>query len=102
VALRHQDIILSENGVEYFMKVASFIDEMVIHLGGLSPFYKLKSKDDLVGHLFVGLTPHTSAGVLCRVVVFTKAVVVYGDPFFHTAKRRNADGDEDCTMLLIG
>src|SRR5665811_2056110 len=25
----------------------------------------------------------------------------YAHPFFHAAKRRNCDGDEDCVMLLM-
>ncbi|MFH0884389.1 MAG: DNA polymerase II large subunit [Candidatus Micrarchaeota archaeon] len=101
VSLRHQDILLSNNGVEYFMRVAGFIDDMLVNMYGLKAFYNIKTKDDLVGHLCVGLSPHTSAGVLCRIVGFTRANVGYGHPYFHTAKRRNADGDEDCIMLLM-
>jgi DNA polymerase II large subunit len=39
--------------------------------------------------------------VLGRLVGFTKASVGYAHPFFHAAKRRNCDGDEDCVMLLM-
>ncbi len=101
VALRHQDIVLSENGAAYFMRVAAFIDEMLVNLYGMKPFYNVKRKEDIIGHLAVGLSPHTSAGVLCRIMGFTKANVGYGHPYFHTAKRRNADGDEDSVMLLM-
>jgi DNA polymerase II large subunit len=54
-----------------------------------------------VGHLVIGLAPHTSAGVLGRILGFTSASVAYAHPFFHAAKRRNCDGDEDCVMLLL-
>ena len=101
VFLKHQDLILSEAGVQYFMRVTAFLDEMLVNLYGQKPFYSLKSRADLLGHLCVGLSPHTSAGVLCRIVGFTKANVGYGHPYFHTAKRRNCDGDEDCIMLLL-
>ena len=101
VSLRHQDIILAQNGADYFMRVAAFIDDMLVNLYGLKAFYNIKTKDDLIGHFCVGLSPHTSAGVLCRIVGFTKATVGYGHPYFHTAKRRNADGDEDCVMMLM-
>ncbi|MFH0737635.1 MAG: DNA polymerase II large subunit [Candidatus Micrarchaeota archaeon] len=101
LALRHQDIILSDNGAEYFLRVAAFIDDMLINLYGLKPFYNVKAKEDLLGHMTVGLSPHTSAGVLTRIVGFTRATVGYGHPYFHTAKRRNCDGDEDCVMLLM-
>jgi DNA polymerase II large subunit len=49
----------------------------------------------------VGLAPHTSGGVLCRLLGYTDTNVGYGHPFFHAAKRRNADGDEDSAILLL-
>ena len=101
LVLRHQDILLSESGAQYFMRVAKFIDELLVNLYGMKPFYNIQTKDDLIGHLAVGLSPHTSAGVLCRIIGFTKAAVGYGHPYFHAAKRRNCDGDEDCVMLLM-
>ncbi len=101
VPLKHQDVILAESCAEYFFRVASFIDEMLINLYNLKPFYDLKSKEDLAGHMAVGLSPHTSAGALCRIVGFTKANVGYAHPYFHTVKRRNCDGDEDCLILLM-
>ncbi len=82
VSLRHQDIILANSGAEYFMRVAAFIDDMLVNLYGLKAFYNIRSKDDLIGHFCVGLSPHTSAGVLCRIVGFTKATVGYGAPLF--------------------
>ncbi|NYZ73957.1 DNA polymerase II large subunit [Candidatus Micrarchaeota archaeon] len=95
LVLRHQDIILSDNGAEYFMRVTRFIDDMLVNLYRLRPFYEISKKEDLLGHLAVGLSPHTSAGVLCRIIGFTKANVGYGHPYFHTAKRRNCfHGDE--------
>ena len=37
----------------------------------------------------IGLSPHTSAGVLARVIGFSDAHVGFAHPYFHTAKRRN-------------
>ena len=99
--LKHQDIILADSGVAYFTRVAAFLDDMLVNLYGMKPFYGIKSRGDLVGHLCAGLSPHTSAAVLCRIIGFTKANVGYGHPYFHTAKRRNCDGDEDSIMLLL-
>lgn len=101
IPLRHQDILLSENGATYFMRVAAFIDEMLVDFYKIKPFYNVTKKQDLIGQLCIGLSPHTSAGVITRVIGFTKANVGYGHPYFHTAKRRNCDGDEDCLMLLM-
>ena len=54
-----------------------------------------------MGQLILGLAPHTSACVLARLIGFTKAKAGYAHPFYHAAKRRNCDGDEDCVMLLM-
>ncbi|MEM2963671.1 MAG: DNA polymerase II large subunit [Candidatus Anstonellales archaeon] len=101
VELKPQDIILSQAGGEYFTHVAAFIDDLLVSLYGLEPYYKIKSPADLVGKLFIGISPHTSAGILCRLIGFTKARVGFAHPYFHTAKRRNADGDEDSLILLL-
>lgn len=96
-----QDVILSFDAGEYLLKVAEFVDEELEKFYGLEPFYKARAPDDLIGCLLVGLAPHTSAGVLCRLIGYTTASAGYGHPFFHAAKRRNCDGDEDCVMLLM-
>lgn len=99
--LRVQDVILSFEGGEYLLKVAQFVDDELVKFYGLEPYYNAESPQDLIGTLMVGLAPHTSAGVLCRLIGYTRASVGYGHPFFHAAKRRNCDGDEDCVMLLV-
>lgn len=101
VQLFPQDIILSEEGARYLTAVAAFVDDMLVNLYGIRPFYNIKKKEDLLGHLCLGLSPHTSASVLCRIIGFTNANVGYGHPYFHAAKRRNCDGDEDSVMLLL-
>ena len=99
--LRVQDIIPSVKFADYMKKVADFIDETLEKLYGLQPFYRLRESRDLIGHLALGLAPHTSGGILCRIIGFTDANAGYGHPFFHAAKRRNADGDEDSVILLM-
>jgi DNA polymerase II large subunit len=89
LVLKHQDIVVAEPGAVYLERVAAFIDDMLVNIYGLRPFYNLKRKEDLIGHMTLGLSPHTSAGVLTRIIGFTKANVGYGHPYFHTAKRRN-------------
>jgi DNA polymerase II large subunit len=96
-----QDVILSFDGGEYLLKVAKFVDDELLKFYGLEAFYNAATPQDLIGALLVGLAPHTSAGVLCRLIGYTTASAGYGHPFFHAAKRRNCDGDEDCVMLLL-
>lgn len=101
LALKVQDLILSENAANYMIRVANFIDDLLVYVYGLKPFYNIKSKSDLIGHLFISLAPHISTGILSRAIGFTKAEVFYAHPFMHAAKRRNCDGDEDSIMLLM-
>jgi len=101
VEIKIQDVVISENCAEYLIRVSNFIDDLLEEFYGLERFYKIKNKESLIGQLIVGLAPHTSAGVLGRIVGFTKAACCYAHPYFHSAKRRNCDSDEDSIMLLL-
>ncbi|GGL35210.1 intein-containing DNA polymerase II large subunit [Halarchaeum grantii] len=101
VELRVQDIVLPDGAAEHMLKTADFVDELLEDYYGLEPFYDVAERQDLVGELVFGMAPHTSAAVVGRVVGFTSAAVGYAHPYFHAAKRRNCDGDEDCVMLLM-
>jgi DNA polymerase II large subunit len=89
VELKPQDVVLSRDSAEYLTRVADFVDDLLEQYYGVEPYHELDGKDELVGELVMGLAPHTSAGVLGRVVGFTDASVGYAHPFFHAAKRRN-------------
>lgn len=101
VEMRIQDIVLPRSAGEYFVRAAKYIDDLLERFYNLPPFYLVKEPADLVGHLVAGLAPHTSGAVLGRIIGFTKANVGYAHPFYHAAKRRNCDGDEDAFMLLL-
>lgn len=99
--LRVQDVVLSHDCAACLVRIAAFIDDLLEKFYGLPRYYGVASEVELIGHLVIGLAPHTSAGVLGRVIGFTGASAGYAHPFFHAAKRRNCDGDEDCVMLLL-
>lgn len=101
VEIKIQDVVVSDNCAEYLIRVSHFVDDLLEQLYGLERFYNVQTREDLVGQLVVGLAPHTSAGVLGRIVGFTKAACCYAHPYFHSAKRRNCDSDEDSIMLLL-
>ena len=44
---------------------------MLVKLYGQEAFYNLDSAEDLVGHLFATLAPHTSGAILCRLIGFS-------------------------------
>ncbi len=99
--LRVQDIVPAKVCGDYLVKVADFVDDELEKLYDLPRYYNARTREDLMGALAIGLAPHTSGGILCRIIGFTEAHVCYGHPFFHAAKRRNADGDEDSVSLLL-
>jgi len=99
--LRVQDVIISKFCAEYFIQVTRFIDDLLVKFYDMKRFYNIRKLENLTGHLTIGLAPHTSAGSLSRIIGFTDAQVCYAHPFYHAAKRRNADGDEDGLMLLL-
>jgi len=84
-----QDIIINEEAGDFFLRVSRFVDEELERFYNLKPYYNFSSKNDFVGELFLGLAPHTSAAVVCRIIGYTKARVNFAHPYFHLAKRRN-------------
>lgn len=101
VEMRIQDVVLPQAAGAYFARTAQYVDDLLERFYGVPPFYQVSEPSDLIGHLLAGLAPHTSGAVLGRVIGFTRANVGYAHPFQIAARRRNADGDEDCYMLLL-
>jgi len=101
VELKVQDVLLPERAADYLLRTAQFVDDLLQKFYDLPPFYEASEKEDLVGNLVIGLAPHTSAGITGRIIGFSEPDVGYAHPYFHAAKRRNADGDEDALMLLL-
>ena len=101
IELKVQDLVVSTNCGDYLVGVANYIDDLLEKFYDMDRFYNVESRTDLIGHLVAGLAPHTSAGVLGRIVGFTTARGCYAHPYFHSAKRRNCDSDEDSVLLLL-
>jgi DNA polymerase II large subunit len=101
VELRFQDCVLARVGGNYLTQVSKFVDDLLVKLYGLEPYYRAEAPEDLIGHLVIGLAPHTSVGVVARIIGYTAAKVGYFHPFSIAARRRDADGDEDSVMLLL-
>ncbi|MFT4311386.1 MAG: DNA polymerase II large subunit [Candidatus Woesearchaeota archaeon] len=108
IELKPQDVILpcctealEEPADEILYRTTKFVDEELKKLYGLKPFFNLNSKQDLIGHLAIGLAPHTSAGIVMRIIGFSQTQGFYTHPYIHAAMRRDADGDEACITLLL-
>ncbi|MFA5796722.1 MAG: DNA polymerase II large subunit [Candidatus Woesearchaeota archaeon] len=106
--IKPQDIVIpccpdspEEPADAVIIRITKFIDELLEKLYGLKPYYNIKTREDLVGHFVIGLAPHTSAGILGRIIGFSKTQTFLCHPMFHAAMRRDADGDESCIFLLL-
>lgn len=101
IELLIQDVIIPLDSAKYLLKTAKFIDEEMVSLYNLPPIYNAYTENDLIGHLIVGLAPHTSVGIIGRIIGFTESQVCLGSPIWHSAKRRDCDGDADSILLLF-
>ena len=96
-----QDFVPSISAKGQLLAICGFVDDLLVRFYGMDAFYEAGDERDLIGHLAIGLAPHTSGGVLCRIIGWTTASAGYAHPLFHAAKRRNCDGDEDSLMMLL-
>ena len=99
--LKIQDVIIPKGCGESLVFVCQYIDKELVKLFGHATFYNVKNTIDLIGHLIIGLAPHTSVGIVGRIIGYTNTQVCLGTPVWHSAKRRDADGDADSIMLLM-
>jgi len=108
IELKVQDVVLpscegspDQGAHKVLLRVASFIDDELSLLYNLETFYNASTEKDLIGHLILGLAPHTSAAIVGRIIGFSKTQGYYAHPMFHAAQRRDLDGDESCVILAL-
>ncbi|MFW9933505.1 MAG: DNA polymerase II large subunit, partial [Candidatus Thorarchaeota archaeon] len=66
--LKVQDVVVPENYGDYMVKVGAFVDDCLEKIYGVDRYYNFSDPDDVVGQLVIGLAPHTSAGIIGRVI----------------------------------
>ena len=103
-----QDVILpdctasgDELASDYVIRTANFVDDELVHLYNQKAFYNFKTPADTIGHLIIGLAPHTSSGIIGRIIGYSKTQGCFSHPVWHAAQRRNLDGDENGIMMLM-
>ncbi len=105
--IKPQDIILpgfdslDESAPKVLKRVAKFIDDLLVQLYGLKPYYNLTKEEDLAGQLVIALAPHISAGLVGRIIGSSQTQGLLAHPTFHAGLRRDCDGDEAAVMLLL-
>ncbi|MDH3312574.1 MAG: DNA polymerase II large subunit [Nitrosopumilus sp.] len=101
IELRMQDVIIPYESGKYLVSICKYVDSLLEKFYGTSPFYNVNNPKELIGHLIIGLAPHTSVGIVGRIIGYTETHVCFATPNWHSAKRRDADGDADSIMLLM-
>ncbi|GBE20290.1 DNA polymerase II large subunit [archaeon BMS3Abin17] len=81
-----------EKADDVFMRVATFVDDLLVKFYGLKPYYNIRKREDLVGQLGVCMAPHNCAGVICRFIGFSNTLGLFASPFMHAAIRRDCLG----------
>ena len=101
IELLMQDVIIPFESGKYLVSTCKYIDTILEKFYNKSSFYNVKNIEQLIGHLIIGLAPHTSVGIVGRIIGYTETHVCFATPNWHSAKRRDADGDADSVMLLM-
>lgn len=101
IELMVQDVIIPTDSREYIANICHFVDDLLQNFYGMERFYNIKNLGDLNGQLITGLAPHTSAAILGRIIGHADIKGILAHPYWHSAKRRNCDGDEDAIMVLM-
>ncbi|HUI86317.1 MAG TPA: DNA polymerase II large subunit [Nitrososphaerales archaeon] len=99
--LKPQDIIVPIDIAEDLVRMAQFVDDELQSVYGLPAFYNVAKPEDVIGKIVIGLAPHTSVGVVGRIVGYAPTQVCFANPCWHAAKRRDCDGDGDSLLLLL-
>jgi DNA polymerase II large subunit len=94
--LKPHDIIIpcnlkcgDEKADDVFANVGNFIDELLEKFYCLPKFYNIKKREDIIGQLGVCMAPHNCAGVICRIIGFSKVQGLLASPYMHAAMRRD-------------
>lgn len=102
-----QDIIVPslespfEGSDKFLLRSSQFIDDLLVYLYKEKSYYNFQTEKDITGSLVLCLAPHTSVGIIARVIGFTKTQGFFAHPLLHSAMRRDCDGDEACITLLM-
>lgn len=78
-----------EKADDVFLNISKFIDELLEKFYHLPRYFNIDSREGLIGQLVVCMAPHNCAGVIGRIIGFTKIQGLVASPFMHAAMRRD-------------
>ncbi|MEO2154954.1 MAG: LAGLIDADG family homing endonuclease, partial [Nanoarchaeota archaeon] len=105
--LKPQDVILPACNVcpypgadEIGVKMTKYMNLLLENLYEIGKIYNVKEPRDLIGQAIVGLAPHTSAGIIGRIIGFSRTQPILAHPMWHAAQRRNCFYKDTIIYLL--
>lgn len=102
IPLNANDVIISYKAADYLLKGFLYLDELVqTYYDQKEPYLDPHSYKDLLGVLLYSISPHTSNGVVNRIIGFIENYGVYAHPLVVVARRRDLDGDIDAYGPLL-
>ncbi|MHA2243375.1 MAG: hypothetical protein ACXADY_00240 [Candidatus Hodarchaeales archaeon] len=101
IEINPYDVIVSKTAGDFLVRISKFIDDELVFLYELAPYYRINSLKDIIGSLIVGLSPFSMVAVMGRIIGYTDNNVTYAHPLWHLLKTRNCNGDIDSIALLL-
>ena len=101
VEIHPYDVIINKEIGNSLIELSKFIDDELVHLYEMSPYYRINSLNSLFGSLIIGLAPFSMVGIIGRIIGYTDDKVAYAHPLWHLLKTRNCNGDIDSITLIL-
>ena len=87
--------------MEFLFTQSKFIDNELVFLYNLPPYYRFKSSRSVIGVLILGLSPISQVGIVGRVIGYSKNNLLFAHPLWHQLKSRRCNGANDSITLLL-
>jgi DNA polymerase II large subunit len=101
LSIKPQDVIISYKLADQLRRVADFIDETLTSLYQQEAFFQIKSIDDLIGHLIVGIPQNNECGIVGRIIGFTNLDACFSSTQWSTFTKGISQNNEYAIMLLL-
>ncbi len=95
------DVIINKKGLQFLFAQSKFLDDELVYLYDSAPYYRLRTFENVIGLLIVGISPTSQIGVIGRVIGYTKNNVLYAHPLWHHLKSRQCNGASDSITLFL-
>jgi len=100
IYLKPFDVIIPKDLAKELINVMKYMDELLLRYYGDRPFFKVETLNDLLGHLIVSTSSHTSLGTILRIIGFTNDGTCYVNPLVLKLKKAKSGAKSFYSLLL--